>query len=77
MMNDLLATRIKAHGGLERWNEPNTVSARLIQGGALWALKGQEGVLDSIVVAASLHDEPVSAIKVRPVGGVGCGLSWE
>jgi hypothetical protein len=64
-MNDLLATTIKAHGGLERWNQLNTVSARLIQGGALWALKGQDGVLNDCVVAASLHDERVSH---RPFG---------
>jgi hypothetical protein len=42
-MSDLLETAIKAHGGLERWNQLDTVSARLVQGGALWALKGQEG----------------------------------
>src|SRR3954447_20355410 len=64
-MNDLLATTIKAHGGLERWNQLNTVSARLIQGGALWALKGQKGVLDGVVVTASLHEERVSH---RPFG---------
>jgi hypothetical protein len=64
-MNDLLAITIKAHGGLERWNQLNTVSARLIQGGALWALKGQEGVLDGVVVTANLHDERVSH---RPFG---------
>jgi hypothetical protein len=40
-MNDLLKTVIEAHGGLERWNQLDSVSARLIQGGALWALKGQ------------------------------------
>jgi hypothetical protein len=28
-MNDLLETVIKAHGGLERWNQLNSVSARL------------------------------------------------
>jgi hypothetical protein len=36
-MNDLLETVIEAHGGLERWNQLDSVSARLIQGGALWA----------------------------------------
>jgi hypothetical protein len=64
-MDDLLATTIKAHGGQDRWNQLNTVSARLTQGGALWALKGQEGVLDSVVVTANLHDERVSH---RPFG---------
>lgn len=64
-MNDLLETAIEAHGGLERWNELERVSARLIQGGALWALKGQPGVLDDVVVTASLHQERVSH---RPFG---------
>jgi hypothetical protein len=56
-MSDLLETVIEAHGGLERWNQLDNVSARLIQGGALWALKGQAGVLDDVVVTASLHEE--------------------
>jgi hypothetical protein len=64
-MSDLLATVIHAHGGLERWNQLNTVSARLTQGGALWALKGQPGVLDDVVVTASLHEERASH---RPFG---------
>jgi hypothetical protein len=64
-MGDLLETAIEAHGGLERWNQLSTVSARLIQGGALWALKGQPGVLDDVVVTASLHEERASH---RPFG---------
>ena len=64
-MSDLLDTVIEAHGGLKRWNRLETVSARLIQGGALWALKGQPGVLDDVVVTASLHQERASH---RPFG---------
>jgi hypothetical protein len=64
-MSDLLETALKAHGGLERWNQLDAVSARLGQGGALWALKGQEGVLDDVVVTASLHAERASH---RPFG---------
>jgi hypothetical protein len=64
-VNRLLETAIKGHGGLERWNQLNTVSARLIQGGVLWGLKGQEDVLNGAVVTASLHDERVSH---RPFG---------
>jgi hypothetical protein len=64
-MSDLLETVIEAHGSLERWNELNTVSARLIQGGVLWPFKGQAGVLDDVVVTASLHEERVSH---RPFG---------
>jgi len=65
MMGDLLETVIEAHGGLERWNQLDNVSARLIQGGVLWPFKGQAGVLDDVVVTASLHEERVSH---RPFG---------
>ena len=64
-MTDLLETAIEAHGGLGRWNQLERVSARLAQGGALWGLKGQAGVLDDVVVTASLHEERVSH---RPFG---------
>jgi hypothetical protein len=56
-MTDLLETLIEAHGGLERWRQLDAVSARLVQGGALWALKGQPGVLDDVFARASLHQE--------------------
>jgi hypothetical protein len=64
-MSNLLDTAIEAHGGLDRWNQLHAVSARLIQGGALWGLKGQEGVLYGAMVTASLHEERVSH---RPFG---------
>lgn len=56
-MADLLGTLVEAHGGLKRWNELETVTAHLAQGGVLWALKGQQGVLDDVFVTASLHEE--------------------
>jgi hypothetical protein len=56
-MSDLLDTVIEAHGGLERWSQLDAISARLGQGGALWAIKGQQGVLDDVFVRASLHEE--------------------
>lgn len=59
-MTDLLDFVIEAHGGLERWNELDAVSARLVQGGALWGIKGHAGVLDDVFVRASLHQERVS-----------------
>jgi hypothetical protein len=59
-MSDLLETVLEAHGGLPRWTQLETVSARLIQDGALWGLKGQQGVLDDVFVTASLHEERVS-----------------
>jgi hypothetical protein len=56
-MNDLLETVIEAHGGLGRWRELDTISARLVQGGALWTLKRQQGVLDDVFVRAALHQQ--------------------
>ena len=44
-MSNPLNTVLEAHGGLERWSRPDAVSARPVQGGALWAPKGQQGVL--------------------------------
>ncbi|MER6202202.1 hypothetical protein ABT234_33145 [Streptomyces sp. NPDC001586] len=47
-MTDLLDEIVEAHGGLARWNELETVSAHLVQGGAVWGLKGRQGVLDDV-----------------------------
>ena len=44
-MSNPLDTVLEAHGSLERWSRPGAVSARPVQGGALWALTGQPGVL--------------------------------
>jgi hypothetical protein len=56
-MSELLETVIEAHGGLERWSQLDAVSVHGANGGALWALKGQPGVLDDVFVRASLHQE--------------------
>jgi hypothetical protein len=56
-MTDLLETVIEAHGGLTRWNQLDAVSVHGVNGGALWALKGQAGVLDDVFVRASLREE--------------------
>ena len=56
-MSDLLDTVIEAHGGLERWNQLDAVSARLIQSGAEWTIKGHDGVLADVYARASLHEE--------------------
>jgi hypothetical protein len=33
LTTDLLATVLEAHGGIDRWNQLDNVSARMIQGG--------------------------------------------
>lgn len=56
-MSNLLDTVIEAHGGLDRWNQMDAISAHLVQGGALWTIKGQAGVLDDVFARANLHQE--------------------
>jgi hypothetical protein len=56
-MNGLLEEVIDAHGGLERWNQLDAISARLHQDGVEWAMKGHEGVLADVYARASLHEE--------------------
>jgi hypothetical protein len=59
-MADLLDYLVEARGGLKRWNELESVSAHLRQGGVTWEMKGQKGVLDDVYVTTSLHEERVS-----------------
>jgi hypothetical protein len=56
-MHKLAEFVIRAHGGLARWRKFRTVSADLIQGGALWLLKGKAGVLDRVNVNVDLTRE--------------------
>ena len=67
-MTDLLDYVVQAHGGLTRWNELDSVSAHLAQGGVTWEMKGQKGVLDDVFVTATLHEEQVSH---HPFGAAG------
>ncbi|WP_200216708.1 hypothetical protein [Micromonospora coerulea] len=67
-MNDLLAKVIAVHGGMDRWNELTSVSARVLGGGGLWALKGQEGVLNDVVTRAELHRQ---SARTTPFGAPG------
>jgi hypothetical protein len=48
---------IAAHGGLDRWRKFKTVSAKLTNGGALWPLKHQQGVIDDVHVRVDLRKE--------------------
>jgi hypothetical protein len=56
-MNPLAKIAIDAHGGLDRWKKFGTASADLVQGGALWQLKGQAGLLDVTNVTVGLRSE--------------------
>ena len=56
-MNSLAELAIDAHGGLALWQQFDTVSAHLVQGGVLWQLKGQAGTLDETNVTVGLRSE--------------------
>lgn len=56
----VLDAALDAAGGLERWREHSFLSAHLSQGGELWAIKGQAGVLDDMRIDMALHQEWVS-----------------
>jgi hypothetical protein len=59
-VHDLVQLTIDAHGGFERWRRFEHVSAHLRNGGVLWALKHQQGVLDDVNVRVALRREWVS-----------------
>lgn len=56
-MNELLELAVKAHGGLERWENISKVRARVSGGGALWHLKGNPGLLDDYTLTASTKEQ--------------------
>jgi hypothetical protein len=64
-MNDLLARAIAAHGGLDRWDTFNRVSATIIAGGGLLPMKGLEANTNPLEVTVTLHEESAS---ISPFG---------
>lgn len=71
-MSDLLATAIKAHGGIDRWNEFSTLRAELSIAGAIWEVKRQPGLLTNKVFEIQTREErltitPFSNPRMRAV----------
>src|SRR5258708_21200304 len=60
-MNDLLARAIAAHGGLERWNTFNKVTATIVAGGGLLPMKGIAADTNPLEVEVTLHQESASS----------------
>jgi len=56
-MNSLVSKIIDAHGGLAQWKKFSLLKARLVQGGALWTLKGQPTTLSETSVTVDLLRE--------------------
>ena len=61
-LNDLLAHVIEAHGGLDRWNQFNSVTATIVTGGGLWALKGVVQDPNPREMTGALHAERASVL---------------
>jgi hypothetical protein len=59
-MNALLEEILDAHGGTNRWHQFHSLEAHLIQGGALWALKGHASRLDDTRVTVDLTRQAAS-----------------
>ncbi|MER6345176.1 hypothetical protein ACWC10_34405 [Streptomyces sp. NPDC001595] len=59
-MSDLTAKVIEAHGGLDRYTQYDAVTVDFRSGGALWAMKGQEGVFDRAAVRVDLRRQHAS-----------------
>jgi hypothetical protein len=66
--SNLTDLTIAAHGGLDRWNGYTCVTAALRNGGLLWALKGQDGVLASPRVRVDLHRQFASHFPINGPG---------
>jgi len=67
-MITLLADAIEAHGGLRRWNAHRRLSATIVTGGELWALKGVDQDQAPRTMRVDLHREWAS---VEPFGRAG------
>jgi hypothetical protein len=55
--DDLLAFAVRAHGGLDRWNDFTSLDAQVSIDGAIWDLKQQPGLLHDKTFAISTHVE--------------------
>ena len=53
-MNNVVQFAIDSHGGFERWQRFEHASAHLRNGGVLWSLEHQQGVLDDVNVRVAL-----------------------
>jgi|HubBroStandDraft_3_1064219.scaffolds.fasta_scaffold100732_2 hypothetical protein len=56
-MNELLELAVTAHGGLERWTSYRSAALQLSVGGALWSLKGHEGLFADATYHADIHEQ--------------------
>jgi hypothetical protein len=68
-MLKLVEDILNAHGGLAAWRRFRRVRADLVQGGALWALKGKDGVLAGTTVTVATDRQWASHSPFGTVAG--------
>jgi hypothetical protein len=56
-MNDLLQLAVKAHGGLERWNQISSITVAASLTGAIWFVKSQGDYLKDVVMTIDTTKE--------------------
>lgn len=56
-MNELLKLTIEAHGGLSHWEQLNSMSAHLKNGGVTWPMKGHLNVMDDLYVTVDFKKQ--------------------
>jgi hypothetical protein len=72
-MTELQDFVIASHGDLNRWRSFSTLTAQVRAGGVLWALKGQDGVLDTYTATLDLRRQ----FSVHsPFGGEGLRATY-
>jgi hypothetical protein len=64
-MSELLDLVLRAHGGLDRWNSFNKVSAKFVAGGGLLPMKGLEADPNPLDGTVTIHEE---STVIRPFG---------
>ncbi|MDX3854464.1 hypothetical protein [Streptomyces sp. AK02-01A] len=75
-MDGLLSHVLDAHGGLDRWADTDTITARVSIGGPIWAVKGWDGALTDETVTLDTRRErtefaPFTAPELRSVFSTG------
>jgi hypothetical protein len=72
--SELLALAVNAHGGNRRWERISRFRAAASITGAMWALKGQPGVLGDVVLEGETRDQ---RLKITPFPWPGRYATWE
>jgi len=55
-MTDLLTSVLNAYGGVDRWRELTSVTARKRFGGAIWDIKAVPGIVDDGEITVWIKD---------------------